>query len=122
MTKQELDKYRKALEAKLKELGPVKQRVTEIQISTQSDPNEVGATALSVHLAISSADLDSALRKAVAGALRRIKEGTYGVCLGCEEDISPKRLDAVPWTPLCIDCQEKAENGDPELVIMVRMP
>jgi len=47
----------------------------------------------------------------VRAALRRIDEGTFGVCLHCEEDISPKRLAAVPWTPFCIQCQEIADRN-----------
>jgi len=43
--------------------------------------------------------------------LRRIDEGSFGVCLHCEEDISPKRLAAVPWTPFCIRCQEIADRS-----------
>ena len=44
-------------------------------------------------------------------ALRRIDEGTFGVCLHCEEDITPKRLAAVPWTAFCIQCQEIADRN-----------
>ncbi len=47
-------------------------------------------------------------------ALERIHEGTYGECLMCGDAISPKRLEAVPWTPYCIRCQEKVENGEVE--------
>lgn len=47
-------------------------------------------------------------------ALKRMNEGTYGECLMCGEAISPKRLEAVPWTPYCIRCQEKVENGEIE--------
>ena len=121
MTKQELKKYRMALEAKLKELGPIKEQVTEIQISTQTEPND-GATAMTVHLAISSAGMNSSISKAVAAALRRIEDGSYGICLGCEEAIGKKRLDAVPWTPLCITCQGKNEKQDPELAKILHMP
>lgn len=45
-------------------------------------------------------------------ALQRINEGGYGECLMCRDLISPKRLEAVPWTPYCIHCQERVENGD----------
>lgn len=45
-------------------------------------------------------------------ALERIHDGSYGECLMCGEEISPKRLEAVPWTPYCIRCQEKIENGE----------
>lgn len=47
-------------------------------------------------------------------ALVRLDEGTYGECLMCGEEISPKRLEAVPWTPYCISCQEKVESGEVE--------
>ena len=39
-------------------------------------------------------------------------DGSYGVCLHCEEDIKPKRLDAVPWTKYCIRCQEAADRHE----------
>jgi DnaK suppressor protein len=47
-------------------------------------------------------------------ALERIDEGSYGECLQCGTTIGEKRLDALPWTPYCIDCQEKIENGEIE--------
>lgn len=45
-------------------------------------------------------------------ALERIDEGSYGDCLQCGNPIGEKRLDALPWTPYCINCQEKIENGE----------
>lgn len=45
-------------------------------------------------------------------ALERLNEGSYGECLRCSEPIGPKRLEAVPWAPYCINCQEKIENGE----------
>lgn len=44
-------------------------------------------------------------------ALERLEDGSYGECAECGEAISPRRLEAVPWTPYCISCQEKMENG-----------
>jgi DnaK suppressor protein len=46
----------------------------------------------------------------IEDALFRIKEGTFGACESCEEKISLKRLQIMPLTPLCISCQEAAEN------------
>ena len=46
----------------------------------------------------------------VRGALERIDDGTLGVCVRCEGEISPRRLAAVPWTPYCIECQEWADR------------
>jgi DnaK suppressor protein len=50
----------------------------------------------------------------IRAALDRIAEGTYGECLNCGKTIGMKRLEALPWTPYCIDCQEKIENGELE--------
>jgi DnaK suppressor protein len=46
----------------------------------------------------------------IEDALFRINEGTFGACESCEEKISLKRLQIMPLTPLCISCQEVAEN------------
>jgi DnaK suppressor protein len=63
-------------------------------------------------LAIRNLDREANLLRQVRDALRRIADGSYGVCLHCEEDIKPKRLDAVPWTKYCIRCQEAADRQD----------
>lgn len=47
-------------------------------------------------------------------ALERISDGTYGECLHCGKAIGLKRLEALPWTGSCIDCQEKIERGELE--------
>jgi DnaK suppressor protein len=62
-------------------------------------------------LAIRSLDRDSNLLRNVRVALDRIEEGSFGVCLHCEEVISPKRLAAVPSTAFCIVCQEIADRS-----------
>ena len=59
--------------------------------------------------------LDMKLLREVQDALRRIEMGTYGVCHECDEPISNKRLDAVPWAKFCVTCQDlvaqRAESG-----------
>ena len=47
----------------------------------------------------------------IEDALRRMDEGSYGRCSNCGGPINPKRLEAVPWTRFCIDCQELVERG-----------
>ena len=46
----------------------------------------------------------------IRAALGRIEAGTFGVCQRCRKPIRAKRLIAVPWTALCIRCQEKADG------------
>ncbi|MBB6146326.1 DnaK suppressor protein [Silvibacterium bohemicum] len=50
----------------------------------------------------------------VKEALRRLKDGEYGECRRCGEEIGAKRLEAVPWSRYCISCQEKIESGEIE--------
>lgn len=40
-------------------------------------------------------------------ALRKMDEGTYGSCERCGKPISPERLDALPYSTLCVDCKQK---------------
>ena len=47
-------------------------------------------------------------------ALSRMRDGSFGECVHCGEEIGGKRLEALPWTPYCIVCQEKIENGELE--------
>lgn len=44
--------------------------------------------------------------KKINGALTRVKNGTYGICLSCGENISEKRLKALPYASLCMSCRE----------------
>jgi DnaK suppressor protein len=50
----------------------------------------------------------------VESALDRLKEGNFGECALCGIEIGAKRLEALPWTPYCIACQEKIEAGEIE--------
>jgi DnaK suppressor protein len=47
---------------------------------------------------------------AIQAALKRMDEGTYGICLTCDNPIAKKRLEALPYTTRCIECAEKAER------------
>ena len=44
---------------------------------------------------------------AIRAALKRIDDNSYGVCLQCEEDINPRRLEVLPAAPLCTSCASK---------------
>ena len=46
----------------------------------------------------------------IDAALKRIENGTYGICTNCGQSIAAERLEAVPWATLCIDCKRKEEG------------
>jgi len=54
---------------------------------------------------------EAKLSRNVRLALDRIADGSYGTCLECEDEISQKRLQALPWASLCINCQEHADRN-----------
>jgi DnaK suppressor protein len=49
-------------------------------------------------------------------ALRKLDDGSFGVCENCEEPISIKRLEARPETTLCIRCKEDQERAEKDFV------
>ena len=59
---------------------------------------------------LSKSDLNTL--RLIDAALERMTEDEYGICLECGEEISEKRLTAVPWAEFCINCQEKKENEE----------
>src|SRR5262249_4653795 len=105
MTNSELNKYRNLLKAQQEELGPAVRKRDGIAIEKSPDEFEALQLAAERELAICNLARESNLLRNVRAALRRIEDGAFGVCLGCEQDISPKRLAAAPWTAFCIECQ-----------------
>ena len=113
MRPSELKKYRDILERKRDELlasAPARTPATEPgsksgdwidQSSQESD--------LHVHLALKQTD--TKVLRSIEEAIHRMDQGTYGLCLDCEEEIKPARLDAVPWTRVCITCKEKQSKA-----------
>jgi DnaK suppressor protein len=112
MNKTELEKYKAVLEAKRDELSAGLRNREDIAIEKTPDALDEVQLAGERELAIRNLDRESNLLRSVKGALLRVADGSYGICLHCEEDIKPKRLDAVPWTKYCIRCQEAADRHE----------
>jgi DnaK suppressor protein len=115
LNKSELKKYRNILEAKQAELEQFIRNREGIAIEKSPDALDEVQHAAERELAIRNLDRESNLLRNVRAALRRMDDGTYGVCLHCEEDINPKRLNAVPWAPFCIQCQEQYDKNRAEM-------
>jgi len=111
MTKTDVQKYKEILETKQAELAEVLRNRDAITIEKSPDALDEVQNAAERELAIRNLDRESNLLRNVRAALRRIEDGTFGVCVHCEEDISPKRINAVPWTPYCIACEEAADRA-----------
>jgi len=109
MTGNELDQYKQMLEEKERQLMVGLRNRENITIEKTPDTLDEVQLAGQRNVAILNLDREYTLLRSVRSGLARIAEGSYGVCLQCEEAIKPKRLDAVPWTQYCISCQQTAD-------------
>jgi DnaK suppressor protein len=75
------------------------------------DLADKAASAYSKELNFSLSDGERNLLMLIEEAFNRMNDGAYGTCTNCGTTIGEKRLQAVPWTPFCIDCQELQEKG-----------
>ena len=112
MKKTEFDKYKAVLEAKQAELSQGLRNRADIAIEKTPDALDEVQLAGERELAIRNLDREASLLRNVRAALGRIEDGSYGTCLHCDEEIKPKRLEAVPWTSYCIRCQEAADRNE----------
>lgn len=117
-TRNKYETYRKILERKADEikLGMSAHKAAQV-LAREEHPRDEGDLSQQSHeewLFLNRNTLEVKLLREVQDALRRIEQGTYGVCYGCEEPISPKRLDAVPWAKFCVSCQERIANAELE--------
>lgn len=114
----DLDKYRKLLLAE-KERLELEHRVVNGDIADRGeeladyDDHHPADAASETYERTKDYALDENfhdLLEKVSEALRKIDDGTYGICDRCERSINPDRLRAIPYATLCIDCQEKLER------------
>jgi DnaK suppressor protein len=83
----------------------------EAEAENRIDPADQAVMSYQQELIFSQGTSKHTQLSLVRLALERLEDGSYGECAECGNTISPKRLEAVPWTPYCIGCQEKMENG-----------
>jgi DnaK suppressor protein len=115
MDKKKLEAFKKRLETRQQELRRMVSRTQQDGRSadedTAQDIADKAASSYNKEFLFHQSNNDRQLLQMVEGALARIREGNFGECISCGKEINPKRLDAVPWTRHCIECQEKLEKG-----------
>jgi len=109
MTKPETNLFRRTLESRQTELKNANKGREALEADASPDELDRIQHAAEREYAIGSLERNFSRLREVTAALRRMDTGTFGVCGNCEEEISPKRLTAVPWAPFCIVCQEAAD-------------
>jgi DnaK suppressor protein len=111
MTKTEANRFREILTAKVAELERFTRHRDGIAVERSADQLDEIEAASQRALAVCNLDREFNQLRNVRAALRRIEEGSFGICHGCGEDIHPKRLAAVSWAPYCIRCQEAVDRN-----------
>lgn len=120
--KPNLARYRKVLEAKAEEVRRSMSAQKAAQVVARLDvPSDEGDLSQQHHeewIFLNRNTIDMKLLREVSDALHRIDHDHYGICMECDEPISAKRLEAVPWARYCVTCQERiaARIADGEVV------
>jgi DnaK suppressor protein len=114
MNKKERDEFRKMLLEKKKtivrKLSELTNESKEMETNVAQDVVDKAETSYTKEFLLSLSHADREQLLLIDEALKRLRREEFGVCQLCHQEIGRKRLEAVPWTPYCIDCQEKAEE------------
>jgi RNA polymerase-binding protein DksA len=119
LTAAEIEKFHELLVAKRNEiLGNVTTMEDETFKKERSELSsmpfhmaDAGSDNFEQEFALDLMDSEKKMLAEIDGALRRIEEGTYGVCEGRGEPIPKARLNAIPWARYCVQCAELKEKG-----------
>lgn len=115
MEKKKLEGFKKRLETRQQELRRTVSRTQadgrSADEDTAQDIADRAASSYTKEFLFSQSNNERQLLQMVEKALARIREGSFGECINCGKEINAKRLEAVPWTRHCIECQEKLEQG-----------
>jgi DnaK suppressor protein len=102
--------YRKILEKKAEEVRQSMSAQKAAQLVGRLDvPSDEGDLSQQHHeewIFLNRNTIDMRHLREINDALHRMDTEQYGICLECDEPISSKRLDAVPWAKYCVTCQE----------------
>lgn len=111
MTTLDLKTLEAALQTRARELARSLAAHNQITIEQAADAFDAALLAAERESSAQILAQDFQLLRQVEAARDRLRDGTFGICLRCEEGIAPKRLRAIPWAAYCVSCQAKAEEG-----------
>jgi len=117
MDKRKLDFFKKILEERQRQL---RRSVVQMEADGRSvDESDIAqdiadraSSSYQKEFLFHRSNSDRHLLAMAEAALARIREGSYGECITCGNEINTRRLEAVPWARHCIACQQKLENGE----------
>ncbi|UCC40985.1 MAG: TraR/DksA family transcriptional regulator [Candidatus Aminicenantes bacterium] len=114
MLKKEKEKYKEKLLKRKEEitnkLSEVYNQSKEVESGIAQDLVDKAESSYTKEFLLSLSHTERKQLFLIDEALKRIEKSDYSICQMCSKEINKKRLNAVPWTPYCIDCQQKEEE------------
>ncbi len=114
MTKKEKQAYRKTLleqkEKIVRKLSQFYNESKEVETDIAQDVVDKAESSYTKEFLLSLSDAEREQLRLLDAALRRLETAEFGLCQMCGRPIGKKRLNALPWTPYCINCQQKKEE------------
>jgi DnaK suppressor protein len=109
--KQELERQRATVLSALKQVESERQ---SLDLISPKDSGDQSVENLSTESLFERSSQRRTTLRLIEAALRRIADGSFGVCVTCGEEIKKRRLEALPWTQFCLPCQEAIEEEGSE--------
>ncbi len=121
LDKKILDGYKKLLTRLKEDISHDIKKMSAVESASAKD-SSVDVSSHALHMADVATDMydrefnlglasnDRELLYRIQGALKRIEDKSYGFCADCKKLITAARLKAIPYTELCMKCQEKSEQ------------
>lgn len=114
MERNEIARLREKLEFQRHEarqfLRRMEQEARSLDVSATQDSADRSVISVSKEFIFERSSERRTVLRLIEAALKRIADGSFGVCLGCGEDIQRPRLEALPWTQFCLRCQDELEQ------------
>ncbi len=101
-------------QAILRKMQQYYQESQEMETNIAQDAVDKAESSYTKEFLLSLTDAEREQLSQIQAALRRLEKGEYGICQSCGQPINKKRLKIIPWTSLCINCQEKKEKEEAE--------
>jgi DnaK suppressor protein len=110
----DIEQLRQRLELQRQEIWEILSRMEHerqsLEVDSAQDSADRCVTSLSKESLFERSSQQRTLLRVIEVALRRIADGSFGVCVTCSDDIEDRRLDALPWAQFCLQCQEAIEE------------
>lgn len=99
------------LEERAQLIEKLKDNDLSVDDSETPDPVDLAVRNYSKNVMLAVSENESRQLALIDEALLRVEDNEYGLCQNCEKEITPKRLEAIPWARYCLNCQELVERG-----------